>query len=70
MRTGARWALIVGGAVVLAGAILAGMGGAVAMPAAATATSTGLSHREALAGLLTLGVLALALFGFDLRDWF
>lgn len=30
----------------------------------------GLSRRDALLGLLTLGVFAMAAYGFDLRDWF
>ena len=30
----------------------------------------GLSRRDALLGLLTLGVFSLAIYGFDLRDWF
>lgn len=31
---------------------------------------TGLSRRDALLGLLTLGIFSMAIYGFDLRDWF
>lgn len=43
------------------------------MPAVATAAQPvegGLSRRDMLLGVLTLGVLCMAAWGFDLRDWF
>lgn len=75
MRKGARWAVIVVGGIALASvlALAAWATGGLAAPVdetPAAAVHGGLSHREALVGLLTLGILALALFGFDLRDWF
>jgi hypothetical protein len=68
MRKGRVLLLVLGSAAIVAlGAwMFVGQGG---LPAAAT-ERTGLSHREALLGLLTLGVLGLAAYGFDLRDWF
>ena len=61
--------LAVGGLVIAGLAVwLSTAGGG--LPAATTAPRSGLSHKEALLGLLTLGVLALAAYGFDLRDWF
>jgi hypothetical protein len=76
MRKNARVAVIVAGGVALAAALAFAVGsaGGFAAPEGdkveGSAAEGGLSHREALVGLLTLGVIALALFGFDLRDWF
>lgn len=35
-----------------------------------SAGAEGLSRKEMLLGILTLGVFAFAIYGFDLRDWF
>lgn len=43
--------------------------GALAAATTPAAASEGLSRRDMLLGVLTLGVLCLAAFGFDLRDW-
>lgn len=67
MRKGARVAIILAGAVALAAAGFWLMGGDVS--AATQGKSGGIQHREALVALLTLGIIAIALYGFDLRDW-
>lgn len=40
-----------------------------ALAASTQPVNGGLSRQEMLLGLLTLGVLCMAAFGFDLRDW-
>jgi hypothetical protein len=70
MRKAARFAVIVVGATAIAFAMLWVVSGSGVAAARTGGTSSGLSNREAFVGLLTLGVLSLALFGFDLRDWF
>lgn len=68
MRRAVRFLLIGLGAAIVVAVLWAGPS---AMAAALPATSTAgaLSRRELLIGLLALGVLAMAAFGFDLRDW-
>jgi len=68
MRRGARTVLIVLGAVAIAAAGFWLLDGDMSA-AAKTGTSGGIEHREALVALLTLGIIAIALYGFDLRDW-
>lgn len=68
MRKGARLAIILAGAVAIAAAGFWLLGGDVSA-AATQGASGGIEHREALVALLTLGIIAIALYGFDLRDW-
>lgn len=67
MGRGVRIALILLSAIALGAIGFLFLGGDVS--AASAGTGAGLEHREALVGLLTLGVIAIALYGFDLRDW-
>lgn len=68
MRRALRFFLIAVGAVVLVAALWAGPSVmAAALPN--TSTAGALSRRELLLGMLCLGVLSMAAFGFDLRDW-
>lgn len=57
--------------VLLVGALLAFFGAAFWVGGDVSAAENGsqLSRRDMLLGVLTLGVLSLAAYGFDLRDW-
>ena len=67
-----RVAVVAISGVALLAAVIVGVfsGGAAADEVPAAAVEGGVSHRMRLVGLLALGMIALALFGFDLRDWF
>ncbi|HUR67691.1 MAG TPA: hypothetical protein VM370_00465 [Candidatus Thermoplasmatota archaeon] len=63
-----RRVLRIGLIVLLAVVMVAGLAWAVGF--SGPAPGAGLSRRDAFVGLLTLAMLSLAMFGFDLRDWF
>ncbi|HET6403538.1 MAG TPA: hypothetical protein VFH78_02730 [Candidatus Thermoplasmatota archaeon] len=64
MRRGLRLLLIAGAAVVAVAVLAAGY---FLLP---DTNAERLSRRDMMLGVLTLGVLSMAAFGFDLRDWF